>query len=477
MKVLFVFKSDFNAVPLGLMTLSAILKKNGHECDFIDLKFEYNYINEIKKINPDILAYTIVSFTWKFYQKTNIEIRKHHNAFSIFGGPHCSIYPDFIYEEGVDAICIGEGENAMLELVELLSRGRDITKINNLWIKKDGIILKNEVRNLIEDLDSIPFPDQELISKYHFFRKIGICYIMTSRGCPYNCPYCINHFYRNLYLNKGRYVRRRTVQNVIEELLILKNQYKTKLIVFNDDIFTLDKPWLMEFAIEYKKLINLPCEVYARVNEVDEQIIGLLKDMGCIAAYIGIESGNEKLRYEVLKRKFDNDAIINTSLLFRKNGIKIMAFNILNLPDETLENAFETLYLNAKSKITYPQSFIFQPFPNMELTKYSQEKGYYNGDMNNYNKSLAMGKSQIISKDSKKIERLHYLFIIGARMPFTIPLIKTLIKIPFNTFYKFLLFMSRTYILIFVLYKPYVPAILMYYLKLPLKFLKIPSLK
>lgn len=472
MKVLFFFKSDFSSIPLGILTLSSVLENNGHECDFIDLKFENDFLTKISKTKPDVIAFSVVSFDWKYYQQINLTIKNNFSVFSIFGGPHCTVKPEFINEEGVDAICIGEGENALLELVTKLENKEDYSKIENLWIKKDGKIIKNEIRPLISDLDTIPFPDYNLLSKYPFYKNHGTYYIMTSRGCPYNCPYCINHFYRQLYNGKGKYVRKRSIANVIEELLIFKNTYKAKLIIFNDDIFTLDKNWLYEFSTEYIDKIGLKFEAYVRVDGVDEEIIKTLSKMGCVTVYFGIESGNKEIRYQVLKRKITNEQIIETSLLFKKYSIKTLSFNMLGLPGESIENAFETLYINIKSKVTYPMCFMFQPFPNIELTKYALENNFLDNDNDLFNKSLIQGSGHIKSKDKDKIHRLHYLFIVGIKLPFLMPLIKALIKLPFNLLYRGILHLSRAYILIFIIYRPSLKPLVVYYFTKPIKFIK-----
>lgn len=471
MKVLFVYRSDFSSQPIGLMTLSAYLKQHGHSCDFLDLRFEKYPLPKVRKIAPDMVAYSVVSFNWMHYLHFNQKLKKHFNFFAVFGGPHCSVHPDFIQQDSVDAICIGEGEQALLELVEALENGKDHCHIPNLWVKHEGQIIKNDIRDLEEDLDTIPFLDQELIRKYHFFRNIGSYYIMTSRGCPFNCPYCINHFYRNLYRDKGKYIRRRSVENVIEELLILKTTYKAKLIIFNDDIFTLDENWLKAFAPVYVSKIGLPFDAYIRVDVISEEVVDILKDMGCSTVYLGIESGNEHIRFNILKRKMSNETIVAVSRMFKDRGIKTMSFNMLGLPEETLENAFETLSLNLQSRITYPMCFTFQPFPGIDLTQYAISKGFYDGTELNFNKSLIRGKVMVASQTMKRIERLQSLFIIGVRIPATIPLIRFLTKLPLNPLYGILLGISRFHILVFDLFRPSVRPFLAYQFKAPFYWL------
>jgi radical SAM superfamily enzyme YgiQ (UPF0313 family) len=472
MKVLFFFKSDFSTIPLSIMTLSSQLKTYGHQCNFIDLRFEPDYIKSTLDFQPDIIAFSIVSFTWDYYQKLNLKIKKHIDSFSVFGGPHCSIYPDFINEDGVDAICVGEGEEAIVELAQRLEENIDITNIPNIWVKKEGTIYKNEIRNLVSDLDLIPFPDYEMINKYRFYRNSGMYYIMTSRGCPYNCSYCINHFYRNLYKNKGPYVRRRSIDNIIEELLIAKNKHNAKLIIFNDDIFTIDKKWLIEFAHKYKELISLPFDAYTRVDTIDKDIVETLSDMGCIALYFGIESGNSKLRNEILKRNISNKQIIDISLLIKKYNIKTVSFNMLNLPGESLKEALETITINTKSKVDNPMGFVFQPFPNIDLTNYAIKLDLIDSSNKFFHAGLIYGKGLVLNKDRIQISRLRYFFIIACKFPVIQPLVNFLIKLPLDFIYIIILTLSRAIVLLFVVYRPIVKQVAIHYLFSPYRLFK-----
>jgi len=220
MKVLFIYRWEY-VEPLGLMYLSSFLKKYGHKCYFIDTKFEKNIFKEVQKISPDIIAYSITTGKHKYFQKLNEKLKKRCKFFSFFGGPHATFFPELIYKKGVDCVCRGEGEYVILELVENLEKGKSIANIKNLWVKIKGKVYKNEVRKLLEDLDSLPFPDRELVNKYRHYRKLHRRFINTGRGCPYRCAYCFNHSYNKLYKNKGRIIRKRSVANVVEEMKLL----------------------------------------------------------------------------------------------------------------------------------------------------------------------------------------------------------------------------------------------------------------
>ena len=435
MKILFIYKFE-RVEPLGIMYLSSFLKKHGHECYFIDLKFEKNFMKEIKKISPDIIAYYIMTGKHKFYKQLNQELKKRFSFFSFFGGPHCTFFPEFINENGVDAICRGEGELSFLELANNLERKKDITKIKNLWVKIQGKVYQNEIRNLIENLDTLPFPDRELIHKYNHYRKMHRRIIMTTRGCPFNCTYCFNHSYNKIYQNKGQIVRRRSIDNVIKELKLIKERYFLKRFIFMDDVFIINPEWVFDFCKIYKREINVPFIINIRANLVNEEIIKALKNAGCITVQYGIESGNEYIRNSIFKRNISTKQIIDTGNIVNKYGLKSLCLNIIGSPDETIDMAFETIAINIKCKPSYAQVSICQPFPGTELCEYAMKKGYFNGDVNSIEDTWHFKKSAIKMKDIEKFVRLRSLFSLCVKFPAIIPLVKILINLPLNRIYQ-----------------------------------------
>jgi radical SAM superfamily enzyme YgiQ (UPF0313 family) len=450
MKILFIYKYA-NYEPLGLMTLSAILKKAGHQCQYIDVHFERNLIAKVKELSPDIIAYSIITGSHKYFWDLNRKLKKHHNYLALFGGPHCTFFPEFINEEGVDIICRGEGENAIVALANNIHQGKDFTAIPNLWIKKEGFIYKNDIENLCLNLDEIPFPDRSLVNVYQHYGNMKRRDVITARGCPYNCTYCFNHANKELLRHKGRYVRQRSVENVIEELILLRDKYHSKKFHFQDDVFTVNRKWTLDFCESYRQKINLPFEVQLRVNLIDEEIIRELKNAGCTVAMYGIESGNFPLRKNLLNRNISDEQILNAAELFKKYKIKTMTVNILGLPDETLAMAFETVKLNIRCKPSYAWNSIFQPYPMTKLAEYSKQKNYFDGDVNVFEDSFLYGRSTMKTKDIKMIERLHFLFSVAVSFPFILPFIHLLTKIPLLGFYRLLFFLHRVYAAFFSL--------------------------
>ncbi len=188
MRVLFV-KEDFVVVPLGIMYLSGALRKAGHTTELV--KTDEDILRKVKEFKPSIIAYSVMTGSQKEFLKINNQIKKKFpEVFSLMGGPHPTFFPEVIKEAGLDAICIGEAEEAFVELATKLENGENITTIKNTWIKKKGKIYKNDVRPLVENLDKLAFPDRELVYKYKKYREGPIKHFIAARGCPYNCSYC-----------------------------------------------------------------------------------------------------------------------------------------------------------------------------------------------------------------------------------------------------------------------------------------------
>jgi len=251
------FLQEYIYEYFGPMCLSAILKKHGHQIELIVPDEEKGWFNKIK--DADLLAFSCMTSSHKWALKTAQEIKNKLNIPIIFGGVHPTVFKKIINEAPVDYIGIGESDYALLELVNRMEKREDTTNIQGIWTKKDGLIFKNEIEPLEENLDELPFPDRELYyNKYKFLRDMPTKRFLTSRGCPYQCTFCFNHVYLQIYRGKGRWVRKRSVNNLIKEIKEVKIKYGIKTVRFSDDTFAMNKQWLKEFLIKYKKEINLP---------------------------------------------------------------------------------------------------------------------------------------------------------------------------------------------------------------------------
>lgn len=350
------------------------------------------------------------------------------------GGIHPTMDPlGSINTEGVSAICVGEGEFALLEFIDSLKNGKDVSHIKNIWIKKGKKIISNDIRPLISDLDSLPFSDRSIFNYQEIINKHGgVVDIMTHRGCPFLCNYCANHKLIRLYKDKGCYVRYRSVDNVMNEIKkILKEYCNIKFITFLDETFTMNKDFLREFSKRYKNEVNIPFLCNGRVNCIDEEIIMLLKDMGCYRLCMGVECGNERIRREVLNRNITNQQIINAFGLAKKHGINTTSFNMIGIPYETEDTIKETIKLNRLIKPTDMFLSIFKPYPGTEAYELCKRNGWMtNIKSTSYFENKYTLNQPTISKD--KVELYYKLFRWKVYYPLLSPFIYPLVKIKIN---------------------------------------------
>jgi len=365
-------------IALGIGYLSSSLKKAGHQVSLIHIidKFDQeHYLDLLNKAKPQIVAFSSLTHQFNTVKMMAKLVKDNFDVLTICGGVHPTIAPEESIEvKDLDIICRGEGEEAFVELCNALENKKDISRIKNLWIKQDGKIYKNDVRPLEENLDNLPFPDRQIFDYDNMWDgDVRVIQVLTGRGCPYDCGYCCNHQYRALY--KGsKYVRFRSPEKVIEEIMEAKKVYKNaRFVNFLDDTFCLRKEWLEKFLPLYKKEINLPFHAHTRVEVLDDEVAKLLKDAQLEHISVGIESGNEELRERVLNRKMTNQQIAKAFELGRKYGINMSGYNMVGLPFENIKQVLETIKLNAKVRPHQMNVAIFQPYPHTKLYQLCKE--------------------------------------------------------------------------------------------------------
>lgn len=451
MKVLFLLIPDFyrSYERLGMMHMASYLKAGGHQATLLKVKNlkSHQILGRVRDFSPDILAYSVMTGEHSHYLALNQGIREQYACISVFGGPHPTFFPEMIEEEGVDVICRGEGELAMLELVTRLEAKQPVIGIQNLWVKDGKTVHKNPLRNLVCDLDTLLFPDREFMytgdSQLNNFRtKV----FMAGRGCPYQCSYCFNRQYHQLYQGRGTMIRYRSVDNLIEEIVKVRRSYPMDFIDFEDDTFILSsQEWLEELAQKYSKIIGLPFKCNVRPNLVCPDTVKALKAAGCYSVWIGIECGDERVSNELLGRGMANGQIRDACALLRRSGIKYIAENIGSLPvEDPLGVDFQTLALNIQCKPDYANLSIFQPYPGTALGEYASQKGYFNRDvltaLPQTNKLISPLTFHDVKK-RKQLERLQKLFGVTVAHPFLLPLVKFLIRLPLGGLYRIVFFM------------------------------------
>ena len=435
------FVQNLHFEYLGVMYISSMLKQNGHQVEMFIPKGSKrleSFIKEISDFKPDLVGFPCTTGTHKWALKFAVILKHKLSTRTIFGGPHPTYFPEIIYEPPVDIICRGEGEYPLLDLASKIDRDEDITSTLSCWFKENGRIIKNDQRPLVEDLNQLPFPDRELYtSKYPYFRRSQKVFI-ASRGCPFNCAFCFNHQYKKLYEGKGKFVRHRSVENLIQEIKEVRDRDKAlRTVYMQDDNFILNKEWVKEFADQYAREINLPFICLIRADLVDEPTIMKLSEANCKNVFFGIETGSERLRNSLLQKGITDEQILYTAHILRKCGIKFRTYNMLGLPGETMEEAYKTVEINMKIKTNYPWCALFYPFPATTLGDYAEKHHLLESPADNSPPSF-FKTSTLKSAHKNEFINLQKLFFYGVKFPRLMPAIKRIIKWKPNILFEIL---------------------------------------
>lgn len=381
-KILFVYVNPLRIpyLDLGIASLSAYLKERGYETKLIDFTFNLKIrkaISILKKYQPDIVCFNSRSGEFNHIVKIAGILRENHNSLYLCGGIHPTICPEeVIRERCFDGICIGEGELALYSLVQKIEKNEEYKDALGFWFKEGEKILKNNLPKLISDLDKLPIIDYSLFEMDTYLKiRCGQLDYVSARGCPFFCTYCVNHNLMKTYSGLGVYSRRKSPQKIISELKqLIENYQKIKKLKFADEHFIIDKKRLGELAELYIEKVKLPFECDVRADFCDEETIKLLKRMGCDKLNIAIETGDEELRNNLLKKKITDQQIINAFWLAKKYNLHTMAFNMVGFPFETKEQIWKTIKLN---KVVRPDSIqvsIFTPFKGTDLYNFCQRE-------------------------------------------------------------------------------------------------------
>jgi radical SAM superfamily enzyme YgiQ (UPF0313 family) len=356
----------FNGGNYGIRCLNAVLQQQGFEVYSI---YSYNDIQDIQRISenrfrpldslirdlqPDLIGFSIIStFCFPYAAEMAKRIKSFSHAPIIFGGAHPSLAPELTLKQSVaDYVCIGEAEDSFTEFCRTLSQGREPDSIPGIMSKKK---LTYQRRDPPAEIDALPFQTIEDSNTFFIFddsvakqdvRTKGDKFITRcSRGCPFRCSYCGNEKLRHLYA-PGKYLRRRSVENIIEEIRQhLKRNQNCKRIWFIDDSFPSAHSWVKDFCEQYGKHVNLPFEIWVNPNTIKEQNIELLRSAGLQKAIVGIESASDITRKEVFLRTETRDAILNADGILSRHGISKHYDIIIDHPWESETELQETCEL------------------------------------------------------------------------------------------------------------------------------------
>ncbi len=422
----------------GFMHLASVLRQHHHAVDVRIFQNAEKAAKTVDEFKPDLVGFSFTNCEQQWVLDVASLIKSRHpNLPIVVGGPHPTLHPEIVKRPQIDYLVRGEGEQAIVELTEALSDGGDLSNIENLCFKRDGEIVVNPVRPLLENLDTLPFPYREGYYKYKFLRNNPVKFFFIGRGCPYNCSFCFNHQFRDLYPNKKKYIRTYSVERAIAEMVDVRAKYPMRFVRFEDDVFTMFPEWLEGFLDLYVKEINLPYLCYIRAG-ISEDVVRMLKESGCYCTLFGVETGDERRRNEILNKGVKDSQIFETAALLHKYRIHFFTTNMLGLPGETFEDALKTIRINQKIKAPDVWCAIFQPYPGLRLTDYAIEKGYLD-EANDENVGVNTFADNVLKQpDIERIFNLHKFFYPLSRWPWLEPVVLPLTKLPANPLFHYI---------------------------------------
>lgn len=388
MKVILVFptiiKSDYGlprTPPLGISYLGSVLKKAGHKVKLIDLRLP-NYRNDffiktLQSFKPDIVGVSATSYGY-LGGKEIFALTKQYSpkTITILGGPHAAIGGMVaIQDKNLDMFAVGEGEELIIELVNALGKKKPLKDIKGLTYKdKKGKIHTNMPRFNASDLNKLPFPQFDLLP-FEEYKAAGVLTlpIMTSRGCPYGCIYCVS------YKTQGKMFRGRSAQNVVDEIETFINKYKVDHFTILDDNFAFDRKRAIDICNEIVRRglkIKWQCDQGIRADRTDYEVYKAMKESGCTLIALGVENPDP----EVLKKMNKGETIedIKKSIkAARKAGLVVKAFFIIGCPGDNIKLVKKSIQFFKDMDIDLPRYSMMTAYPGSALWVWAEKNGRF----------------------------------------------------------------------------------------------------
>lgn len=411
-KILFI-ESDLRNEKLGIMYLSAALKKSGH--DTLMCWIEREDIHEVMvSYAPHFVAISLTTGAHASLLALAADLKQKYRVKVVVGGPHATFFSGEISEEAADYVVIGQGERALVDIVE--------RRVQRRVVSYD-----------FDDLNEMAFPDRDLFYRFTEFRDNPMKNVITCRDCPYSCSYCYNHSWKEKFRGQAHFLQRRSVDNVLDELAEIKKSYVVERFLFIDDNFLFNRGWVKEFCLRYPEEIGLPFLCSFSLNLFDEEILTDLKNAGLFMVNFALESADPDVQRKILTRgHVKNEHIEKGVSLLRSYGIKTRMQNMIGLPvNNSLEDALNTLAFNKRIKVDDSWVSIFQPYPNTKLAEYCIEHGFSNADGSVCAESF-FDKSCIAIDHSEEIKRLQKWWYFIIRYEFEMTTVEKLLQIDFD---------------------------------------------
>ena len=398
----------------GIAYLTPVVKRYGYDVHCINIRSEITekvFVDEINKLAPSIVAYSLPTQQEVYLSRYSNALDRETGIRQIAGGVGPTLDPEGILSRsGVAGVCVGEVEIPLDSLLKNIENGCDVLGTEGFFWKSDGAFKKNPPPQFAADLSANEYPDYSIYRREDVVKE-GTLNVILSRGCPYDCHYCCNKALSNVYPVSRKYFRLPSVEHSIAVLESLLQQYpETEFLEFEDDLLIARREWFLQFAELYSDRIKKPYRMCVRVECIKPDIVKALKRSGCMEAYLGLESGSERIRKAVLNRNHSNQLLIEKCKMLQEGGIELFTFNIVGLPFESRREMEETLELN---KVISPNKGVctfFYPYKGTELYRICESNGLLLSDedmaaITNYNTRPAIKMANATVEECVDIQR------------------------------------------------------------------------
>jgi len=406
-----------NTPYVGTAYLHGAARSAGHEFALYVGRDEPAIFQQIEQHQPDIIGFSCMTGIHVTALELAAMIKKRTSIPIILGGPHPTLFPDVIDDPNVDMICRGEGEFALIDLLNALDEKRSPAGIANLWVKESGELHKADIRPLPEVLDDVPMLDWTCYRDTPVQQSAPVAF--PVRGCPFSCSFCFNAKFRELYnVTPKKYVRHLSVERAIAEIKAALEVFAPNPVLFTSDTFGVDLPWMDHLLRRYSEEFDLPFVLLLRPEYVSEKLVAILAQHKCHAVAIGVESGSERVRREVLNRKYPNKLLYEVADRLHGAGIKFRTYNMIGLPTETEDEMWETIDVNIRMKADYPKCSVFIPLPGTKLTQMALDLGQLDPSFDYNTVPISVLSPSVLKNvDGDLILNTMYLFQTAIRFP------------------------------------------------------------
>ncbi len=415
--------SGYTNASFGVAYLAPIIRKRSYDVAVISITYDMDdddFIERVLKLNPSIIGFSATAPQFRYLKRYSSLLKPFKQILQICGGALATLDPYTVLRETqLNGVVVGEGEKPIDQLLHNIENDKSIIETEGFYWNVNGTIKTNTIPAFISDISQLDFPDLSIFEDWMVCNCNNELEVMLSRGCPYECNYCSNKAFKSLYPSVNGYFRTPSVEYAVEllERLLHRHSNNSKNIAFVDDLLIANKKWFADFAREYSKRIKLPYRLNVKPESITREIAEILKESGCYLTMIGLESGNEQLRKNLLNRMYSNDLFYEKCKIIKDARLLLFTFNIVGWPFETLENMNETLEMNKKIKADTGVCTFFYPFRGTELYKLCEREDLLVEEYakTNYNSEPNIKLTNVSEHECKEMQQKIMSFLTGGK--------------------------------------------------------------